>query len=396
MTPTVGHTGPGPLSGTDAREAARIVMGECPRLPFLPELADRGIGADAVGRTGAMLADLPLDVSTRGWRLAGSVGRPARRAADLLDRDADALEEADEIARGVTVDRDLAREGRGRAGQEPASPAERRLQVRVLGPWSLAARLELPGGMPVLTDRGARRDLAASLAEGAAGYAGRLAGRLGAGARILLDEPRLWHVAAGTVAGPSRFDPVPAVPAEQLALSLCRFADALRTAGVAEVLVRAPGGAGPEAPARWAVVSEPPRGETPLDGLCVSAATLRAPGAGGPGAGEREADPATLDAARAAAHAALDAAGTVLGEGRLLHLEGLPGGGRTPRTGSEVEHAAVGVLDLLDRLAAPRYASLDRLVLTPTVGDVTTGREDAVAALAAVRRVAEAAPTVAE
>lgn len=383
-TPVVGHTGPGPLPGTDPREAARVVLGECPDLPFLPELPARGIGADAIGRTAAMLADLPVDVSTRGWRLAGSEGRPARRAADLLDRDCDAIEEADEIARGVTVDRDLAW-----GATAPSSSASRILQVRVTGPWSLAATLELPGGLPVLTDRGARRDVAESLAQGVAAHAVGLAGRLGARARVLLDEPALWHVAAGTVAGPSRFDPIPAVAAEQLALSLCRFADAMRSAGVAEVLLRTPGG-GPEAPAEWAVVADPPRGETPLDGLCVAADALRPP-AVDPGAGPR-----AVDAARAAAHATLDAAGTVLGDGRLLQLEGLPGAVRAPRSGAEVERTVAELLALLDRLGAPRYATLDRLVLTPTVAQVGAGQADAVEALAAAGRVAGAAPSLAE
>ena len=360
MTPVaVGSTGPGPMPGTDPREAARVVLGECHALPFLPELPDRGLGADQVGRTLAMLADLPVDVSTRGWRLAGSPGRSARRASDFLDRDLDALEEADELVRDPEGD--------------PA-PADRRLVVRVLGPWSLAAGLELPGGLPVLTDHGARRDLAGSLAEGVAMRVRRLSERLGAGARIVLDEPRLWHVAAGSVAGPSRFDPIRAVPEDQLALSLCRFAGELRRAGATEVLLRVPAGSGPEAPARWSVVAGTPRGESPLDGLCVPAELLHS----------------------ARSHPALDAAGTVLADGQILQLDGLPGVSRPPRPGEETQRAVSAILALLDRLSAPRYAGLDQLVLTPTVGEITDGRVGPSEVLAAVRRVAEAAPIMAE
>lgn len=355
----VAHTGPGPVAGTDPREVARAVLGECHAMPFLPELADRGPGADQVGRTGTMLADLPVDVSPRGWRLAHSTGRLSRRAADYLARDADALEEADELVRD------------SRGGQDRD---ERRLLVRVLGPWSLAAALELPSGLPVLTDRGARRDLAASLAEGTAGHVVRLAGRMGAGTRVLLDEPALWHVAAGAVAGPSRFDPVPAVPPEQLSLALSRFADALRAAGVDEVLVRVPAEVDADVPARWSVVSETPHGETPLDGLCLDAHVLHAAGS----------------------HEALDAAGTVLGDGRLLQLEGLPGTQRPPRTGAEVEESVSAILALLDRLSAPRYSALEQLVLTPAIDEVTSGRCTTAEVLAAVRRVAEAAPGLAE
>lgn len=355
----VAYTGPGPVRGTDPREIARTILGECHTMPVLPELADRGPGADQVGRTAAMLAELPVDVSPRGWRLADAPGRFARRAVDFLARDLDALEEADESVRDPDAD--------------PAT-ADRRLLVRVLGPWSLAAGLELPGGLPVLTDHGARRDLATSLAEGVAAHAIRLADRMRTGTRVLLDEPALWRVAAGTVPTPSRFDPAPAVPADRLTLSLCRFAVALRDAGVDEVLVRVPSDSGPEAPARWSVVTEPPNGETPLDGVCLDAAVLHS----------------------AASHETLDAAGTVLGAGGLLQLEGLPGSTRLPVTGPEVEQSVGPVLTLLDRLSAPRYETLSRLVLTPTVEDMTSGHVSPAGALAAVRRVADAAPRLAE
>lgn len=360
MTPVgPSSTGAGPMPGTDPRESARVIMGECHALPFLPELPDRGPGADQVGRTLAMLADLPVDVSPRGWRLADAPGRLARRAADFLDRDADALEEADERARDPEGD--------------PATDS-RRLQVRIVGPWSLAAGVELPGGFPVLSDRGARRDLAASLAEGAGERAVRLAGRVRAGARILVDEPLLWHVAAGTVRSPSRLDPIAVVPPDQLALSLCRFADALRDAGAAEVLIRLPVTSDPGAPPVWEVVSDPPRGETPLDGVCLATAPLHT----------------------ARSHAALDAAGTVLGNGGILQLEGLPGGGPPPRTVAEAEDTAVGLLALLDRLSAPRYSTLDRVVLTPTEEETSTGEGRAAAALRGARLVAETTPRVAE
>lgn len=357
MTPA--STGPGPMPGTDPREAARVVMGECHALPFLPELPDRGPGADAIGRTLAMLAELPVDVSPRGWRLADSAGRLARRAADHLDRDADATEEADELLRDP---------------EEAPDPDRRRLQVRLVGPWSLAAEVELPGGMPVLSDRGARRDLAASLSEGAGTLAARVAGRLRAGARILLDEPMLWHVAAGTVPSPSRLDPISAVPADRLALSLCRFGDALRRAGAAEVMIRVPAVSDPGAGPVWSVLTETPRGETPLDGVCLPGDELYA----------------------GRSHATLDAAGTVLGDDRLLQLEGLPRGGRPPQTPGEAEPVAGELLALLDRLGAPARTALPRLVLTPTPGETARGAGPATAALRSARLVADTAPRMAE
>lgn len=357
--PVPANTGPGPMPGTDPREAARIVMGECHGLPFLPELTDRGPGADQAGRTLSMLVDLPVDVSPRGWRLADSRGRLARVAADLLDRDFDALEEADEHAGDP---------------ESPPPAGERLLQIRVTGPWSLAAGLELPGGFPVLTDRGARRDLAASQAEGVATRAVRLAKRLGAGTRLVLDEPLLWRVGAGTVPAPSHFDPVPAVPADQLALALCRFSDTLRAAGVDQVLLRPPTTAGPDAPPLYSAFAEPPGGETPLDGLVLETGPLLA----------------------TRSHDALDAAGTVLGSGRVLQLEGAPDVARPVGTPAEAERAASALLGLLDRLAAPRYSSLGQLVLTPTVGQVTGEAGSAVRALAGARLLADTAPRIAE
>ena len=51
-------TGLGPLPGVDPMETARMVFSELPDLPFLPELPARGVGADPVGRTAKLLADL--------------------------------------------------------------------------------------------------------------------------------------------------------------------------------------------------------------------------------------------------------------------------------------------------------------------------------------------------
>src|SRR5699024_4552289 len=89
-------------------------------------------------------------------------------------------------------------------------------------------------------------------------------------------------------------------------------------------------------------------------------------------------------------------AGTVLGQGRLLQLEGLPGTAGLPTTGPEVERAVSRILDLLERLSAPRYAGLGQLVLTPSVEEMTSAGARPADALAAVRLVAEAAPRRAE
>ena len=191
-------TGVGSWPGTDPLEAARTVLGELPDLPFLPELPARGAHADVTGRSTALLADLPVDLQPSGWRLVGRASRDGRRAADLLARDLDALEEA------------------AADGPPPA------LKASCAGPWTLAASLELPRGERVLADPSAVDDLAASLAEGLRLHLADLARRL-PGTRVVLqlDEPSLPAVLAGRVPTASGFSALRA-PDVQRAVEVLR------------------------------------------------------------------------------------------------------------------------------------------------------------------------------
>ncbi len=142
------------MPGTDPAEAMRVVAGELPDFPFLPELPDRGPGADLTGRTAALLVDMPAEVTPRGWRLAERPGRDLARARSMLASDLDVLEE---VLQGF----------------------EGPLKIQLCGPWTLAATLELTRTMNVaLADPGAVADLTASLAEGAAAYAADVAKRV--------------------------------------------------------------------------------------------------------------------------------------------------------------------------------------------------------------------------
>ena len=49
--PVGAATGVGSLPGTDMVEAIKLVFGELPDLPHLPELPGRGPGAELIGRT---------------------------------------------------------------------------------------------------------------------------------------------------------------------------------------------------------------------------------------------------------------------------------------------------------------------------------------------------------
>ncbi|MCA1847169.1 MAG: methionine synthase, partial [Actinobacteria bacterium] len=166
----------GPFPGADPREAARIVRSELP-LPFLPELPARGVGADPVGRTAGLLADLHVEVATGVWRFVPRGGRDEQRARTTLVTDLDALEEA--------------------AGGHNGP-----LKVRIVGPWSLAASIELPRGEKALADPGAVRDIAASLTEGLTRHLADVRRRLPALTRLVVqvDEPFLPAVLAGELA----------------------------------------------------------------------------------------------------------------------------------------------------------------------------------------------------
>ncbi|MEV7964741.1 methionine synthase [Sphaerisporangium sp. NPDC088356] len=180
-------TGVGSHPGDDHVETLRMVFGELPDLPYLPELPDRGVGADMVGRTASLLVELPVEVQPSGWRFTDRPGRDVRRARDHLNRDLDALEE---ITQGY------------------AGP----FKIQVCGPWTLAGAIELRYGDKTLADPGAVRDLTDSLAEGLAAHIAAVRGRI-PGARIVVqvDEPGLPGVLAGTVPTASGFGRLAAV-----------------------------------------------------------------------------------------------------------------------------------------------------------------------------------------
>ena len=181
-------TGIGSMPGTEPLEACRVTFGELPDLPYLPELPNRGVGADMIGRAAALLVDMPAQATASGWKLADRPGRDARRAASFLSQDLDTLEE---VASGYT------------------GP----LKIGICGPWTLAASLELSRSVnPALADPGAVADLTASLAEGLATHAADVRKRVpGATLVVQLDEPSLPAALLGRVPTASRLTVVAAI-----------------------------------------------------------------------------------------------------------------------------------------------------------------------------------------
>ena len=78
----------GPMPGTSIVEAADIIMGET-ELPAIPQLSQRGLGSDSVGRTASMLEAISIDRGPRAWRMTARPQLLTRRAWDRLERDLD-------------------------------------------------------------------------------------------------------------------------------------------------------------------------------------------------------------------------------------------------------------------------------------------------------------------
>ena len=186
-------TGAGSYPGVDQAaydEAVRLVLGELggdTGLPHLPEVPGRGANATLTGRGLAVVAELAADLQPAGWRLTGGGdGVDHRRARSLLAQDLDTLEEQ-------------------AAGALPAEGGV--FKIQVAGPWTLAATVEKPRGDKVLSDAGARRELAQALAEGLDGHVRDVRRRLPGVERLVVqvDEPALAAVLAGKVPTASGF-----------------------------------------------------------------------------------------------------------------------------------------------------------------------------------------------
>jgi methionine synthase II (cobalamin-independent) len=177
-------SGVGSWPGSTAEEyaeAVRVVLGELPDLPCLPELPGRGVHAGMVGRALGTISELGFDLQPAGWRLTDSSGVDHRRARSLLAQDLDQLEEQAQDFHGV-------------------------LKIQVAGPWTLAAAVEKPRGDKVLSDHGARRELAQALAEGVAAHLADVRRRVAAEHVVVqVDEPSLSAVLAGSVPTASGF-----------------------------------------------------------------------------------------------------------------------------------------------------------------------------------------------
>lgn len=322
-------SGVGSWPGTAARPAAEVVVGElAAALAHLVELPARGVGADLLGRAGALLIDVAIDTVPRGYRIAARPGAVTRRAVSFLDEDMDAMEEAWETA-GLR--------GRGRV-----------VKVQAPGPITLAAGIELTNGHRAITDPGAVRDLASSLAEGVAAHRAELSRRLDTPVVVQFDEPSLPAALGGQLSGVSALSPVAALD-ESVARSL--FDTCVQTVG-AEVLLHS---CAPDLP--WDLLTR-----SMIGAISVDAATLK-----------------TAD---------LDGIAAFVESGRAVMLGVVAA--RPPDKRPSAEEVAAAVVAVTDRLGFGRSALRERIGVTPACGLAAATPQWARTAIELARKAAEA------
>jgi methionine synthase II (cobalamin-independent) len=322
-------SGVGSWPGTAARDSAEVVVGElAAALAHLVELPARGVGADLLGRAGALLIDVAIDTVPRGYRIAARPGAVTRRAVSLLDEDMDGMEEAWETA-GLR--------GGGRV-----------VKVQAPGPITLAAGLELANGHRAITDPGAVRDLTASLAEGVAAHRAALARRLDTPVVVQFDEPSLPSALGGRLSGVTALSPVAALD-ESVARELLDTCAA--TVG-AEVLLHS---CAPDLP--WDLL-----GRSAISAISVDAGTLKA--------------------------ADLDGIAAFVESGRAVMLGVVAAS--APELRPSAEQVATAVVAVTDRLGFGRSALRERIGVTPACGLAAATPQWARTAIELARKAAEA------
>ena len=282
------------------------MVGVLHRLPHLVELPARGVGADLIGRAGALLVDITIDTVPRGYRFAAGRSAVSRRAVSLLAEDVDALDEAWE-----------------RAGLRAT---DRTVKVQAPGPITLAANVELSNGHRALTDAGAVRDLSRSLAEGVAAHRAEVARRLECPVVVQFDEPSLPAALAGRLTGVTSLSPVHPVD-EAVAAAL--YEECVGVVGGPVALHCCAAGL------PWPLLQR-----STFSAVSFDVSTL------------------TADS--------LDGVGEFVESGRTVMLGVVPVA--VPERRPSAEEIAGSVVDLTDRLGFPRGVLPDRVGVTPSCG----------------------------
>lgn len=335
--PAVPATGIGSLPSelADGRflEATRIIAGELP-LPHIAELPGLGAGADLLGRTGALLAqvseDLAWEAVPDGWRRTSAPGRDMRRAWSWWSESLDALEQVLASHTGA-------------------------VKVQLAGPWTLAAGMRRDVGERALSDAGLVRDLSAALAAATADHVREVRRRLPHISQVIvqLDEPSLPAVLSGAIATHSGFGRLAPVPGAEAAPLLARVAESAH-AEDAPVVVHCCALGVP-----WQVLAE-----AQVDGVSLDATLLRD-------------DSATISALE-----------TWLDAGRRLWWGVVPATGPStvPTEGALVDGALARLEFWRARLSLDEITWAAQVTVTPTCGLAGATAAWARAAMAATRQ----------
>jgi hypothetical protein len=181
-------TGVGSVPGTSVTAWAGRIADQLPEFPHVPELPERGPGADMIGRTLGLLSEIAPDftaaTTVTGWELTRA-SRDMRRARSLLAEDLDAVEQAWQGHTGLA-------------------------KQQLAGPYTIAAAVERKGRR-LLADPGIVRDLVVAWREMADAHRRELTRRLAADWVLQMDEPSLPAVVAGavsTISGMGAYPPI--------------------------------------------------------------------------------------------------------------------------------------------------------------------------------------------
>ncbi|MCH8564467.1 hypothetical protein LTH96_01755 [Nesterenkonia sp. LB17] len=230
-------TAAGVMPGTNLLRSAELQAAElpAPHLPGLPELPGRGLHSQLLGRSLAQLSELATELTSYGWRLTQRPGADDQRARGWLRSDVDTLADV----RGQRREAGLDTPDDGGF----AAP----LVLELLGPISLMAGLALHSGEKVLTDHGARRDLAASLATGVAEHLTHVRRACAPSSlTVIITEPDYTRARGGLIPTVSGYRSIRALDREEARGHLGLMIETLRGTGVEEILLDLGGSVEPE------------------------------------------------------------------------------------------------------------------------------------------------------
>ncbi|WP_435300486.1 hypothetical protein [Timonella sp. A28] len=177
-------------------------------IPFFAVLGSHTPWGDELGRTLALLDQVPVELGPHGWKMADRPGLDEQRVNQQLALDLEALSIA-------------------------ASGYDGDINIHVMGPWTLSALLYLARGDRALTDMGAVRELAQSLTAGVHNFCGELKKLLPrTRVQVTVNEKLIGQIAAGVLPTFSGYSRISRVSGPTLVEQSTPFYESLTSAGI--------------------------------------------------------------------------------------------------------------------------------------------------------------------